>query len=54
MNKEQKEIFNSIIARWHVPSSDGLTVQQAALDIGFLTGVILRLEYKNKPKPSAN
>ena len=44
MNKAQKEMVNGIATRWHVQSSEGLTVQQAALDIGYLIGLLVALD----------
>ncbi len=43
MNEEQKEIVNVIIKRWHAVSYKGLTLQQAALDIGYLCGLLMAL-----------
>lgn len=44
MTARQKALINTIIARWSVSSFNGLRVEQAALDIGTLCGIIAALE----------
>ncbi len=52
MKQEDNEMVKRIISRWHVPSFEGLTVEQAALDIGILIGMLLRVddEYVQRSK----
>ena len=50
MTTEQKRKVIEITERWHVADPKGLTVQQAAFDIGFLTAVVMDLEAKVNAK----
>ncbi len=44
MNREQRDMFDKISKRWCVASFDGLTLQQAAFDIGYLQALIVELD----------
>ena len=51
MNPHHKKIVDEISGRWHVASFDGLTVVQAAYDIGRLCGVIDAMEEERQKQP---
>lgn len=44
MNEHQQKLFRDILDRWHVPDDKGLSIQQAAMDIGILSGIIMSLD----------
>jgi hypothetical protein len=44
MNTEELKMLGEILRRWHVQPYDGLTLQQASFDIGYLAGLIMKLE----------
>jgi hypothetical protein len=49
----QKKLVDEIVARWHVRSYRHISVQQAALDIGVLCGIIYAMEPDPKVTGSA-
>jgi hypothetical protein len=44
LSPHQKNLFDDVSRRWHTTSWAGLTVQQATMDIGVLSGIIVDLD----------